>query len=170
MGATIELTLLKILVVVAVVAGLCGATWFAASAHYSKLYAGLQAEIKQAAADEAKDNAATTTRYAQAAMEVNDEAQTSVAFFSDAVKRLQQRPPTTITRQVPAAAPSTIKSDERPNGPAAPASDHPVPGFGGSTTICLDSETLGSVLATGTGAMNEVLFFRKWAREVGAAK
>jgi hypothetical protein len=82
---------LKIGLVLALMAGSAGAAWFAADAHYGAKLAALRAADKQAAEDQAKQDAETLTRYAQASKEINDDAQAKIAGMSADIADLRVR-------------------------------------------------------------------------------
>jgi hypothetical protein len=82
---------LKIGLGVALMAGSAGAAWFAADAHYGAELAALRAADKQAVEDQAKQDAETLTRYAQAAQEIQNEASTQLASMSTDVADLGMR-------------------------------------------------------------------------------
>jgi len=78
-------------IILSIVIGTAGTTWFAADAYYGKKLTALQATDKQAAADQAAEDAVTLSRYATAAQEVNNEAKSQIAAITGASSDLRVR-------------------------------------------------------------------------------
>jgi hypothetical protein len=167
MSTTIELTFAKIGIAIAILLGCCGATWFAADAHYSSQYAALKAKDMQKAADAQKiiDDKARADE--TVTKEVNDEAVAQIGVMSDAIVGLLQHP-ITITRTVTAIQ-GPAELDVKPDGPGIAASPGPADGPEKTIGACLDPATLKQILDIATSGIDAELEWRKWARGTGQA-
>ena len=170
MPTTIELTLAKLGIFVAVLAGTFGVGWFASAAHSAAQYNLLLGQERQRAADAQKvvdDQVKANTTVTK---EVNDEAVAQIGVMSDTIAGLLLRKPSTVTVTRFVAAPQGAGiPDGKPNGPAVPGRADP-PAEHPSTTAavaCLDAETLRDVLDLADKTISEVLLFREYARGTG---
>lgn len=169
---TLQMWLLKIIAALAILAGACGATWFSADAHYSRQLEALKASYEQAQKDATAEAAATLTRYAQAAQEVNDEAKSQLAGANAAAADLGVRLNDGYAAIQACGAASTIGADVAPGSGAAtdsrPAAadagraEPQVPAVAG-----IDPQLLRDTLTTAIDAIDAELWWRQYARETG---
>lgn len=152
----------------AVLAGACGATWFMADAHYSKQYVALKSQYEQATKDQAAENAATLTQYAQAALGVQDEAKSELADMDATIDDLRVRlstasgPAIKVSRSASSAGTHAVA-----NGSATAASSGSSAAATGSATACLDVDTERLALTVGKDALSAEILWRKFARGTG---
>jgi hypothetical protein len=165
--------------VLALMAGSAGAAWFAADAHYSKQYTALKASYEQASKDQAAEDAAVLKNYAQAALEVQGEAQSQIAGLSANIRDLGVR-----VQSAHSALRICTSGDPVSSGPV-PATNGPGTGSGptapanavGSTqppvtaqTISIDPDILRDDLQIGIKATSAELLYRQLLRDGGQAK
>jgi hypothetical protein len=169
---------LILVAVLALMIGSAGAAWFAADAHYGKQYAALKASYEQASKDQAVEAAATLTRYASAAMEVQDEAQSQIAGLSTDIRDLGVRVQSAHSAlrictddsvpsgPVPAAVGSGVASGPTASANAAGSAKPDLP----AQTIAIDPDILRDDLEIGIKATAAELLYRQLLRDGGQAK
>lgn len=187
--ATLEVTGLKIGIAVAVLAGACGMTWFAADAHYSQALSDLQGQLKgaeQVRKDALADQAKKDADFAKG---IDDEAKQQIGSMASVIADLStrsaaislQRPrgqsngaalPGRVASSVPRDCPAV--SDVQPERRSAAASDTAIPApekpTSDAATACLDRAVLDGTLDVGIDAMKAELLFRQFERGTGQAK
>lgn len=166
---TLELWLLRVVIVLTLAAGEAAAVWFAADAHYSRAYVALQADYQQATKDQAAEAAATLSRYAAASQEVNDEAQKQLAGMAATLADLRLRAP---AAGQPTVSLCTAQGPGRPPdaavGPAAAGSPGGAPSAAGSgIELAIDAGALGDTLDVAIDALSAELLWRQYARQTG---
>jgi hypothetical protein len=150
--------------------GACGATWFAADAHYSKQYAALKAGYEQAAKDQKAVVDKTIAENTAVTEDINGKAQqissmgTVLGDLSVRLDAANHRP----VRLCPAAA-GAIRPYLDPIGPAITASDRPAPAVA-EPDIGIARGVVSGALEVGIDALKAELFWREYARRTGQAK
>jgi hypothetical protein len=152
--------------------------WFAASAHYEQEYTVLKASYEQASKDQAAEAAATLTRYATAATEVQNEASAQLSGMavdiSDLGVRVQsahQALRLCSNNPVPVGPVPVAVGSGTAGGPSA------TPDAVGSTqpvvaakTIAIDPDVLRDDLEIGIKATSAELLYRQLLRDGGQAQ
>jgi hypothetical protein len=164
--------LLKIGLALAIIAGSCGATWFAADAHYSSQYTALKAGYEQASRDQTLHVAQTIASNAQASKEINDQAQTQIgsmaAVIGDLSKRLQQRSGTGPISLCPAATSPASAAAVSPGRTVTASPDAvAVPEKRVDQAAAIDPNILGDALETGIAALKAEILWRQYIRRTG---
>jgi hypothetical protein len=157
-----------------VLALMCGATWAAADVHYSKIIAQLKATDAQAAKDAQAEAAATLTRYAQSAQEINDEAANQIAGMSGDIHDLSVRANDAHSALAICTAAVPVEPVSVANGPGTAASAPVDSTAAGSTKssesrIAIEPGQLRSDLEVARKAIESELLFREWLRQNGQA-
>lgn len=164
--STIQLWLLKLGIVAALMLAVGVGAWFAADAHYSKKYEDLKSSYQQAT----KDQAAILTQYAQASMEINDEAKSKLAGAGTVVRDLSVR--LDGSHAALQICTSTTGVDEYANRSAAAGSTGPA-GTGTQpigATVSVDPQTYHDELSVAIDAITAELLWRDYARRTGQVK
>jgi hypothetical protein len=158
---------------IAVLLGVAGVTWFAADAHYSQALASLEGQLKGAATAQAEAVAKQKQQDAEAAKEIDNEAQNQIGTMAGTIGDLSQRlwlqehsPRRTIT--LCPSTPSAARSSPEPERPATPASPGPAPGPQNTVTV-LDPAIVSDAIDLGIDAIKAELFWRSYARKTGQA-
>jgi len=170
MNPTLALWLTRAGLFLAIIGATAGITWFAADAHYSKQYEDLKAQYAQTSKDQAAEDAATLTRYAQAAQEVNEDAKTELASaaasaadlgvrLNDGYAAIRACSATSAVSPAPAVG-SAVAADAR-----QPAADQGR--TGPEVSAGIDPEVLRDTLTTAIDAINAELLWRQYARQTG---
>lgn len=168
----IQTLALKIGLALAIVAGACGATWFAADAHYSDQYAALKAGYEQAARDQKAQVDKTVADNQAAAKAVDDEANQQISGMAGTITSLLMRKPaggSAVT--VRACTAGTVRPYLDPVGPATTASPRPAPEPAGSgVEAAIAPAILTNVLDVALDALKAELLWREYARKTGQAR
>jgi len=146
-------------------AGIFGSGWFAADAHYSQQIAALKSANEQALKDAEAEKAALLSKYAQAAQEVNQDAQKTIGDQSALIGRLRNDASTIRLCAAPAVPGGPVPA---PNGPGATAGDRPVAsGTGASPEVEVDAAGLDDGLGVAIDALTSEQLYRQWLRGTG---
>ena len=161
---------LKILVILLIV----GCTWGMADVHYSKIIEHQKAVDEQAATDARVEAAATLTRYAQSAQEINDEAANQIAGMSGDIRDLgvrgndAQQALALCTAPVPEQPVSiAVGPGAAPSTPVAPVAGRPTEPL--EPLVIIPPQKLRDDLEVAKKAIETELLFRQWLRENGQA-
>lgn len=154
--------LARVGIAVTILIGACLATWFAASAHYSKQYVALKSGYEQAARDQAmrveelvRSNQAATKR-------INDEAQKQLAGRDAAIAALRLH--VNAGRGAISLCPSPQGSG-KPDGSQRPGvTTSPQQPTGTQGPVAIDPAVLAAALDIGIGALRSELLWRDYAR------
>ncbi len=161
---------LKIGIALAIVAGACGATWFAADSHYSQQYAALKAGYEQASRDQKAQVDRTIAENAAAAKDIDVQAQQQIGSMAGTITSLLMRKPAggsaiTVCATAPSAPVAAVQSDR----PAAAASN-PAPAAAAGPDIGIARDTLAGALDVGLDALRADVLFREYLRRTGQVK
>lgn len=175
---TLQVGLLEAGIAAAVLAGVCGATWFAADAHYSQALASLEGQLEGAAkAQKTAVDAQIATDQA-AAKEIDGEAQQQIGSMASVISDLSVRVASggrTVSLCTTAA--STLIAHVQPDRPAATASPGPpanpaaaAPGVAPVSPAGVDLGSLTDAIELGVESVKAELLWREYARRTGQAK
>jgi len=136
-----------------------------ASAKYEAQIASIQAAQKQALADSEAEKARLLSQYAQAAQEVNQDAQKTIGDQSALIGKLRNATPTI---RLCSSAEVSREPVPAPNGPGATAGDRPT-ASGPSTDpeIAIDADSLDTGLGIAIDALKAEQLNRQWLRGTG---
>jgi hypothetical protein len=171
----IQTLALKIGIALAILAGACGATWFASAAHYEQQYTALKSSYEQAARDQQLHVAETIASNQLAAKDIDEKAKVQIgsmaATISDLSVRLQHSSAGRGAIAMCAATAGPAHADAIAPGRAiAPSADAAAVPAQPALQAAIDPDVLADALDTGIEALRAELLFRQWAKRVGAAK
>jgi len=160
---------LKIGLALAIVAGACGATWFAADARYSRQYAALKAGYEQASKDQKAVVDKTIADNQAAAKDIDGKAE-RIKSMAGVISDLSVRVGAGrgAVRVCPAAA-GTVRPYLDPIGPAVTAGDRPA-AAAAEPDIGIARGVVSGALEVGIDALKAELFWREYARRTGQTK
>lgn len=175
---TLQVGLLEAGIAVAVLAGACGATWFAADAHYSKQLSSLEGQFEAAAKAQRAAVDAKIAKDQDTAKEVDSEAQQQISSMASVIADLSMRSaarshsgalcatssgaPVARVQSDRSAAPASSGSPAAPPAAAPAAAAVSAPG--------IDLGALSDALEIGVESVKAELLWRQYARETGQAK
>ena len=166
----IQTLALKVGLALAIVAGACGATWFAADSHYSQQYAALKAGYEQASRDQKAQVDRTIAENAAAAKDIDAQAQQQIGSMARTIADLSVRSAASrIAVRVcpaPASAPVAAVQSDRP----AAAASNPAPAAAAGPDIGIARDTLAGALDVGLDALRADVLFREYLRRTGQVK
>ncbi len=161
----IQMLALKIGLALAIVAGACGATWFAADSHYSNQYAALKAGYEQASRDQKAQVDRTIADNQAAAKAVNDEASQQIGSMARTIADLSVRASAPGSRAITVRAcpTSTPVATVQPDRSAVAASPGPA-AESAKPVATVDPAILSGIIDVSIDAIRAELLWRQWVK------
>lgn len=177
----LQIGLLEVGIALAVLAGGCGITWFAADAHYSQALSSLEGQLEGAAAAQKAAVNAQIKMDQDAAKEVDNEAKQQIGSMADTISYLStlsmRKPAGGSTITVRPAAPGPAIACVQPDRPAIATGDRPVPEPAkpasepvAASAATIPADVLDGVLTVGQDALKAELLYREYLRRTGQVK